>query len=310
MESIVELRHLRTLLALEETGSVSMAAKRVFLTQSALSHQIRALEQYFGTALFERKSNPILFTPVGERLLQLARDIRPLVTVAERDITQLIEGEAGELRVAVECHTCFDWLMPAMDKFRPLWPKVELDIVSGFQADPVGLLLTHRADLAIVSEYAPQAGIVYRPLFAYEMVGICAKDHPLADKSIWQAEDFREETLISYPVPDDMLDLLRKVLQPAGIQPARRNSELTIAIIQLVSSRRGIAALPYWTVMPYLEKGYVVARQIGSVPLQSELYAAMRENDQEKSYHENFCQIVREKSFTELTGLSFLDVPS
>ena len=89
------------------------------------------------------------------------------------------------------------------------------------------------------------------------MVGICAKDHPLADKSIWQAEDFREETLISYPVPDDMLDLLRKVLQPAGIQPARRNSELTIAIIQLVSSRRGIAALPYWTVMPYLEKGYV-----------------------------------------------------
>lgn len=310
MESIVELRHLRTLLALEETGSVSMAAKRVFLTQSALSHQIRALEQYFGTALFERKSNPILFTPVGERLLQLARDIRPLVTVAERDITQLIEGEAGELRVAVECHTCFDWLMPAMDKFRPLWPKVELDIVSGFQADPVGLLLTHRADLAIVSEYAPQAGIVYRPLFAYEMVGICAKDHPLADKSIWQAEDFREETLISYPVPDDMLDLLRKVLQPAGIQPARRNSELTIAIIQLVSSRRGIAALPYWTVMPYLEKGYVVARQIGSVPLQSELYAAMRENDQEKSYLENFCQIVRENSFTDLPGLSVLDVPS
>ncbi|MCO6504431.1 MAG: LysR family transcriptional regulator [Snodgrassella sp.] len=310
MESIVELRHLRTLLALQETGSVSMAAKRVFLTQSALSHQIRVLEQYFGTPLFERKSNPIHFTPVGERLLQLARDISPLVTVAELDITQLIEGEAGELRVAVECHTCFDWLMPAMDKFRPLWPKVELDIVSGFQADPVGLLLTHRADLAIVSEYAPQPSIVFQPLFAYEMVGICAKNHPLADKSIWQAEDFSDETLISYPVPDDMLDLLRKVLKPAGIHPARRNSELTIAIIQLVSSRRGIAALPYWTVIPYLEKGYVVARQIGTMPLQSELYAAIRENDQDKSYLENFCQIVRENSFADLPGLSTLSIPN
>ena len=304
MDSIIELRHLKTLLALQETGSVSLAAKRVFLTQSALSHQIRALEQHYDTPLFERKSNPIRFTPAGERLLQLARELMPLLAAAQRDMAQIIEGEAGELRVAVECHTCFDWLMPAMDTFRPLWPQVELDIVSGFQADPVGLLLTHRADLAIVSEAAAQSGIVYQPLFAYEMVGICAKDHPLADKAVWQAADFAAETLISYPVPDDMLDLLRKILLPAGINPARRHSELTVAIIQLVASRRGIAALPYWTVMPYLEKGYVVARQIGHTPLQSELYAAMRQDDADKSFLDNFCQIVRERSFAELPGLS------
>ena len=309
MDSIIELRHLKTLLALQETGSVSLAAKRVFLTQSALSHQIRALEQHYDTPLFERKSNPIRFTPAGERLLQLARELMPLLAAAQRDMAQIIEGEAGELRVAVECHTCFDWLMPAMDTFRPLWPQVELDIVSGFQADPVGLLLTHRADLAIVSEAAAQSGIVYQPLFAYEMVGICAKDHALADKAVWQAADFAAETLISYPVPDDMLDLLRKILLPAGINPARRHSELTVAIIQLVASRRGIAALPYWTVMPYLEKGYVVARQIGHTPLQSELYAAMRQDDADKSFLDNFCQIVRERSFAELPGLSPLGKP-
>ncbi len=309
MDSIIELRHLKTLLALQETGSVSLAAKRVFLIQSALSHKIRALEQHYDTPLFERKSNPIRFTPAGERLLQLARELMPLLAAAQRDMAQIIEGEAGELRVAVECHTCFDWLMPAMDTFRPLWPQVELDIVSGFQADPVGLLLTHRADLAIVSEAAAQSGIVYQPLFAYEMVGICAKDHPLADKAVWQAADFAAETLISYPVPDDMLDLLRKILLPAGINPARRHSELTVAIIQLVASRRGIAALPYWTVMPYLEKGYVVARQIGHTPLQSELYAAMRQDDADKSFLDNFCQIVRERSFAELPGLSPLGKP-
>lgn len=308
MDSIIELRHLKTLLALEETGSVSLAAKRVFLTQSALSHQIRALENYYETPLFERKSNPLRFTPAGERLLQLARDLLPQVAAAERDMAQIIEGEAGELRLAVECHTCFDWLMPAMGIFRPLWPQVELDIVSGFQADPVGLLLQHRADLAIVSEALPQAGIAYQPLFAYEMVGICAKDHPLAEKEIWQAEDFAEETLITYPVPDDMLDLLRKVLLPAGINPSRRHSELTIAIIQLVASRRGIAALPYWTVMPYLEKGYVISRKITNKGLKSELYAAMRAEDTGKSYLENFCQIVRERGFADLPGLSVLEM--
>ena len=308
MDSIIELRHLKTLLALEETGSVSLAAKRVSLTQSALSHQIRALENYYDTPLFERKSSPLRFTPAGERLLQLARDLLPQVAAAERDLACIIEGEAGELRLAVECHTCFDWLMPAMGEFRPMWPQVELDIVSGFQADPVGLLMQHRADLAIVSEAERQNGIRFRPLFAYEMVGICAKDHPLADKPVWEAEDFIGETLITYPVPDEMLDLLRKVLLPKGINPPRRHSELTIAIIQLVASRRGIAALPYWTVMPYLEKGYVVRRQITSNGLQSELYAAIRAEDVDKSYLDNFCQIVRERGFADLPGLSELEM--
>ncbi|MDO4641963.1 MAG: LysR family transcriptional regulator [Neisseria sp.] len=308
METILDLRHLKTLLALEETGSVSLAAKRVFLTQSALSHQIRALENYYDTPLFERKSSPLRFTPAGKRLLQLARDLLPQVAAAERDMAQIVEGEAGELRLAVECHTCFDWLMPAMGVFRPLWPQVELDIVSGFQADPVGLLLNHRADLAIVSEAVPQQSIVYQPLFAYEMVGICAQDHPLAQKEVWAAEDFAEETLITYPVPDDMLDLLRKILLPQGINPRRRHSELTIAIIQLVASRRGIAALPYWTVMPYLEKGYVISRKITASGLKSELYAAMRAEDTGKTYLDNFCQIVIEQSFADLPGLSVLEM--
>ncbi|MDO5679250.1 MAG: LysR family transcriptional regulator [Pelistega sp.] len=304
MSNFLEFRHLKTMQALAQTGSVSAAAEHLFVTQSALSHQIRALEEHYQSSLFERKSSPIRFTVAGERLLQLANEVFPLVAAAEREIAQIVQGEAGELRVAVECHTCFDWLMPAMDTFRPLWPQVELDIVSGFHADPVGLLLSHKADLAIVSEVEEQMGIEHQPLFAYEMVGICAKDHPLAAKSIWQAEDFADETLITYPVPDEMLDLMRKVLIPAGINPSRRSSELTVAIIQLVSSRRGIAALPYWTVMPYLEKGYVVARQVGDTPLQSELYAAIRSEEKGHQYLQDFCRIVKERSFASLPGLS------
>ena len=307
MDSIIELRHLKTLLALEETGSVSLAAKRVFLTQSALSHQIRMLENHYGAPLFERKSTPLRFTPVGKRLLRLAHDLLPQVTDAERDLARIIEGEAGELRIAVECHTCFDWLMPAMGEFRPIWPQIELDIVSGFQADPIGLLLQHRADLAIVSEAEKQNGISFQPLFAYEMVGICAPDHPLAAKNVWTAEDFIGETLITYPVPDEMLDLPKKILIPKNINPPRRHSELTIAIIQLVASRRGIAALPYWTVMPYLEKGYVVHRQITDDGLQSKLYAAIRTEDTDKSYLNIFCQIIRERGFADLPGLSELE---
>ncbi|KIE90578.1 putative HTH-type transcriptional regulator MetR [Actinobacillus pleuropneumoniae] len=258
----LELRHLKTLVALKESGSVSLAAKRVHLTQSALSHQLKLLEDQYELTLFERKTQPLRFTPAGDRLVKLAHDILPKIVEAELDLARVKQGEVGELRIAVECHTCFDWLMPAMDTFRQSWPLVELDIVSGFHTDTVGLLLTHRADWAVVAEAEETEGIIYRPLFSYEMVGICAKDHPLADKDIWQAEDFIDETWITYPVPDDMLDLLRKVLRPAGIMPIRRTSELTIAIIQLVASKRGIATLPYWAVKPYLDRAMWLPRKL------------------------------------------------
>ena len=303
----LELRHLKTLIALKQTGSVSSAAARVYLTQSALSHQIKLLEEQYGLPLFERKTTPLHFTVAGERLIQLANEILPKVIEAERDLSRLKQGEAGELRIAVECHTCFDWLMPAMDSFRRHWPLVELDIVSGFHTDTIGLLLTHRADWAVVSEVEETPGIVHKPLFSYEMVGLCAKDHPLAAKEVWQAEDFSDQTWITYPVPDDMLDLLRKVLRPKDINPIRRTSELTIAMIQLVASKRGIAALPFWAVKPYLDRGYVVARKITEQGLYSNLYAAYRETDADSAYLKDFYETVKEESLSTLPGLSVLE---
>ena len=306
--TFLELRHLRTLLALKETGSVSMAAKRVYLTQSALSHQIKLMEEQFGLPLFERKSNPLRFTAAGDRLIRLANEILPKVVDAERELARVKHGDAGQLRIAVECHTCFDWLMPAMDEFRQHWSLVELDIVSGFHTDPVGLLLSHRADWAIVSEVEQNGDVLFKPLFSYEMVGICSKDHPLANKEVWQAEDFAEETWVTYPVPDDMLDLYRQVLKPKGINPPRRTTELTIALIQLVASRRGIATVPYWAALPYLEKGYVVARKITEEGLYSNLYAAIRKEDVNLAYIEDFRQTVKTQSFSTLPGLSVLEL--
>ncbi|OOF89188.1 LysR family transcriptional regulator [Rodentibacter ratti] len=306
--TFLEFRHLKTLLALKETGSVSLAAKRVYLTQSALSHQIKLLEDQFGLPLFERKSHPLRFTAAGERLIRLANEVMPKVIDAERDLIRVKHGEAGQLRIAVECHTCFDWLMPAMDAFRQNWGLVELDIVSGFHTDPVGLLLSHRADCVIVSEIEDNDEVIFKPLFSYEMMGICSKDHVLAEKAVWEAEDFADETWVTYPVPDDMLDLLRKVLKPKGINPTRRTTELTIAMIQLVASRRGIATVPYWAALPYLEKGYVVARKVTQEGLYSNLYAAIRKEDESLAYMEDFYQTVKSQSFSTLPGLSVLEL--
>jgi LysR family transcriptional regulator for metE and metH len=175
-------------------------------------------------------------------------------------VARLAQGHAGPLRVAVQCHNCFDWLMPAMDAYRSLWPEVELDIISGFVVDPLPLLDRGEAELAIIHD-APEAhpNVVFSPLFRYESVALMSPRHRLAAKPWLEAADFADETLITYPVPDEMLDVMKHRLTPAGINPKRRTAELTVAILQLVASGRGIAALPSWTVGNYIERGYVVS---------------------------------------------------
>ncbi len=306
MKSILELRHLKTLHALREGGNLLRAATLLNLTQSALSHQIKQLEEHHGLPLFERKSVPVRFTAAGERLLKLADTVLPQVADTMRDIARLAEGSAGQLRIAVECHTCFDWLMPAMDLFRDRWPEVELDIVSGFQADPVGLLYEHRADVAIVADVDPDEKIDYHPLFSYEIVALLARDHPLAERDYLVAEDFATDTLITYPVPDDMLDVVRQVLQPAGIQTERRTTELTVAMLQLVASRRGIATLPVWAAQNYLKRDYVVCRPITNQGLTGRLYAACLPDTSTKSYLTDFVSTTRESCYLSLSNIALL----
>ena len=307
MPSILELRHLKTLVALREAGNLLRAATLLNLTQSALSHQIKQLEEHHGIALFERKSVPVRFTPAGERLLRLADATLPQVEEAERDLARLNQGTAGQLRIAVECHTCFDWLMPAMDVFRRRWPEVELDIVSGFQADPVGLLYEHRADVAIVSEIDPDETVDYHPLFRFEIVALIAHEHPLAGRDYLAAEDFAGDTLITYPVPDEMLDVVRQVLKPAGVQAAaRRTTELTVAMLQLVASRRGIATLPIWAAQNYLDRDYVLAKRITPEGLTGRLYAACLPELSAKPYLADFVASTRESCYLNLPSVELL----
>lgn len=306
-QSILEVRHPRTLVALRDSGSLVRAAQLLNLTQSALSHQIKLLEDRYGQPLFERKSVPPQFTAVGERLLALADAVLPQVEGAERDIARLVLGQGGQMRIAVECHTCFDWLMPAMDAFRTRWPEVELDIVSGFHADPVGLLHQGRADVAIVSEVdADEAGVDYHALFGFEIRALLANTHPLVARPHLVAQDFADQTIITYPVPDEMLDLIRQVLEPAGVRPPRRTTELTVAMLQLVASGRGVAALPLWAVQSYLDRGYVTARPIGEKGLRGELHAACLPSLSAKPYLQDFVQVTRETSFVTLKGVELL----
>lgn len=300
---MIEIRQLRTLAALAETGSVSRAAARVHLTQSAVSHQMRALERRFGVPMLQRRGNAIALTEAGQRLVDLGRDVLERVAAAERDLARLADPRGGPLRIALECHTCFDWLMPVMDAYRPRWPAVELDLVSGFHPDALRLLAAGGADLVIASERRLRRGLRFEPLFRFEVLAAMANDHRLARRRIVRTEDLAGETLITYPVPEERIDLVRERLRPRRVAFERRTAELTIAVLQLVASRRGIAALPSWGIQSYVEHGYVVARRIDAGGLWSTLYAATTRETAKRAYVQDFVRTARERCFATLPGL-------
>ena len=301
---MLEIRHLRTLSALRSAGSLVRAAQLLNLTQSALSHQIKLLEDRYGGPLFERKSVPIGFTATGSRLLKLADLLLPEIEQCERDVSRLSQGDQGQLRVALECHTCFDWLMPVMDEFRRRWPEVEIDLVSGFHSEPAELLRSGEADLVIGSPYGPDFATF--PLFRFEILVVMAQKHRLQAQRRLAAADFEGETLITYPVPEARIDLIREVLRPAGVRFERRSAELTVAILQLVASRRGVAALPNWAIKNYVDYDYVVARPVGEQGLWSDLFVSVPPALQQKAYVLDFVNVIREQCASTLDGIKLL----
>jgi len=300
---VLELRHLRTLIAVNEAGTVSRAADRVHLTQSALSHQLKALEAHYGTPMVKRQGQSVKLTESGRVLAALGRTVMAEIQAAERDLGKIGRKPAGTLRIALECHTCFDWLMPIMDTFRKHWPEVELDLVSGFHPNPLALLADNKTDLVIGSENKPRRGIVYHPLFRFEVLAVMPTDHRLRAKRYLDAQDFAQETLITYPVPEDRIDLLRRVLKPAKVHPRRRTTELTVAILQLVASRRGVAALPNWGIKNYLDYEYVIARRIGRGGLWSDLYGATTRQMAGQPFVRDFLETARRECFAKLDGV-------
>ncbi|MDH2431538.1 LysR family transcriptional regulator [Pokkaliibacter sp. MBI-7] len=301
---MIELRHLRTLVALRETGSLVEAAERVHLTQSALSHQIKDLEDRLNCSLFIRKTKPLIFTSAGQRLLVLADDILPMARNAERDIARLAGGETGRLHIAIECHSCFQWLMPTINQYRDNWPEVEMDLMSGFSFTPLQALVRGELDMVITSDPVVTPTLAYIPLFSYEMLLAIGKRHSLARKSHIEPTDLESETLICYPIERDRLDVFTRFLDPADVEPdAIRNAELTLMMIQLVASGRGVCALPNWALTEYLERDYVVARPLGNKGVWSTLYAAVREEQKEAEYIQDFIRSAQDLSFKTLHGI-------
>jgi LysR family transcriptional regulator for metE and metH len=290
----IEFRHLRTIRAIHDAGGLARAAEVLNITQSALSHQVKGLEDQVGVELFVRRTKPLKLSAAGHRLLKLADKVLPELEALEDEFEGLRKGKSGRLHIAIECHACFEWLFPVLEEFRKAWPDVDVDIRPGLAFDAMPALQREEVDLVVSSDPEELDGVDFTGLFDYEPVFVASSQHPLAAKPFVEAEDFRNELLITYPVERARLDVFSQLLIPAKVEPRSvRQVELTAVILLLVASNRGVAVLPDWVVREVRYHSDYVTRPLTEKGLTRRLYAATRAEDTTKPFLAHLLRLAR-----------------
>lgn len=294
MNNMIERIHLRIVHAVEQHGSLTAAAKELCVTQSALSHTIRKLEDNLGTEVWLREGRSLRLTHAGRYLLNIANRVLPLLGHADDKLKQIAQGERGTLRIGMECHPCYQWLLKVVAPFLDLWPDVDVDVKQKFQFGGVGALLDYEIDLLVTPDPFHKSGLTFNPVFDYEQVLVVPKHHVLAGQDYAQAEDLRDQVLLTYPVAADRLDIYTQFLNPAGVVPKRhKTSETTEIILQMVACGRGVAALPRWLAEEFCEKLPLSVVRLGKTGIAKQIYLGTRESDTNIEYLNAFTELAR-----------------
>ncbi|MGE8688773.1 MAG: LysR substrate-binding domain-containing protein [Achromobacter sp.] len=277
--------HLSIVQEVEKQGSLTAAAGVLHVTQSALSHSMKKLEQQLGTDIWLREGRSLRLTQAGQYLLAVANRVLPQLNLAEERLRQFAQGERGSLRIGMECHPCYQWLLKIVSPYLAAWPDVDVDVKQKFQFGGIGALFGYEIDLLVTPDPLNKPGLVFEPVFDYEQVLVVAGNHPLAREEYVTPKQLGNEVLVAYPVPVDRLDIYSMFLTPAGITPKRHKAiETTDIMLQMVASGRGVAALPRWLVLEYADAMNVVPVRLGKKGIAKHIYLGAREADVDIDY--------------------------
>ncbi len=289
---MIERSHLRILQALNQHGTLTEAANALCLSQSALSHQIRYLEKKLDIILWQKEGRRLKLTRAGELLLQVAHQVLPVFQQAEETLKAYNEGSQGILRIGVECYPCSRWLNRVVSDFLQKLPDIEIDIVNKFHFSGLEGLLNHHIDLLVTPDLVQKPGIFYEPIVTYELVLLANETLPLAKSSVLHPEQLATETLITFPIPLERLDIMTRFLNPAGVHPATiKEIESIDLMIQLVALGRGVCVLPEWLATHYSKRYPLTKLRLGKNGIYKKLYLAMHENDHDITYIEQFIYV-------------------
>lgn len=286
--------HLQILREVDRQGSMTAAAQALHLTQSALSHAMRKLERQLGTELWLREGRSLHPTEAGTYLLNVANHLLPQLEHAETSLRQMARGTRGTLRIGMECHPCYQWLLKVVAEYLPQWPDVDVDVKQKFRFGGIGALLDHEIDLLVTPDPEARPGLRFEPVFDYEQVLVVPRNHALAKLKFVEPEQVAEEVLITYPVDIERLDIYTLFLMPAGVTPrAHRTIESTDLILEMVACGRGVGALPRWLVEERMKDVAIAPVRLGRRGVPKKIHLGLRQDDLGRAWLKAFLQTAR-----------------
>ncbi len=295
---MIERNHLEIVREVDRCGSLTAAADALCLTQSALSHAMKKLEQQLGTDVWVREGRKLRPTQSGLYLLSLANRLLPQFEHAEELVGQIARGQRGSLRIGMECHPCYQWLLKVVGPYLEQWPGVDVDVKQRFQFGGIGALFGYDIDVLVTPDPLHRKGLVFAPVFDYEQVLVVHSGHPLASKVWVEPADLESETLITYPVDAERLDIYTRFLLPAHSSPARHKTiETTDIMLQMVAAGRGVSALPRWLVEEYAHQMPIIPVRLGKKGIDKQIFLGLRERDAGVEYLQSFMAMARETTW-------------
>lgn len=295
----LEIKHLRMICAISDSGNMTRAADKLCISQSALSQQLKDIENKLGTDLFFRTRKKMILTKVGKQLQTTAIQVIDSVDQVEHTISQKMKGEKGELKVGTRCIFCYKWLPQVIHLFQAKFPNVEIEI--GSSTNLLEELESKRFDLVITGAIAPNMAYSTVSLFTDQLICIMPEDHPLANCHFIQLEDFGTYNFIS-DTDKSRNRFYQQILKPKNIEPKKfMNIGTPQAILEMVAAGLGISIFPRWAVAEALKTWKIVARPITPKGFPLTWHAVYLNHNNIPIYQQEFIRSISGLNVTEQT---------
>ncbi len=293
----MDTRLLRVFCAVAESGSLVVAAGKVHLTPSAISHSLKSLETDLGCRLFERVGKRMVLNQAGEQLLsQIQGPLSALDTAAEA-IKRLGKWGHTRLRVAASATACQHILPQVIRELKKNDGAIELRIESGDTPRVIELLRANKVDLALTIAPENTNGLEIRSVFRDELMFVFSTSHPWADGRPITRDEIRAQQFIIYQRSSVTAQVIDEHFRQLEIVPSVAMEVDSIgAIVELLKLNLGVSVLAPWTVEHELIRKTLKMRPLGAKPLRRQWSAVSLATRRMTLAEENFCRICRNQT--------------
>ena len=285
----MELKYFRLIKTIAEEGSIANSTERLFLTQSALSHQLRELEERLAFKVFHRTRNKWELTQEGAELYKLANKLFSSIDEGFSAIKHIKEGSKGTIKLSAECQSFFHSIPSFIQKMGILYPEIEIDVSLGATHQTISQVLSEDIDIAIVTSKPESEELLSIPVFKDEIFAIMHEEHQLNDLDYLDASHFGNVHLLINSFPLDGVAVYQQFLKPNKIHPIKISAipftEITLAMIQ---ANMGIMCAPKWQLTPFKLSKELVFKRIGKNGLKREHYLVVKMKHRNKKYIHDF----------------------